>query len=83
MVVWDRTDYILEDEKHLKDKWVYEEVKFNENIVIGLVEKSNKIFHRLHSHRLISESELRHFIYKFKKATNLAIFFTQNTQRVS
>ena len=72
MVVWDRADYILEDEKHLKDKGVYEVVKFNENIVIGLVEKSNKIFHRLCSHRLISESELRHFTYKFKKATNLA-----------
>ena len=65
------TDYILEAEKHLNDKRVYKEVKFNENILTGLVEKSNKIFNRLCSHILISESELRYFTYNFKKAINL------------
>ena len=53
MVVWDRADYILEVEKHLNDKRVYKEVKFNENVFTDLVEKSNKIFNRLYSHRLI------------------------------
>ena len=38
---------------------------------IGLVERSNKIFSRLFSRKLISEKELEHFIYSFKKATNL------------
>ena len=71
MVVWDRADYISEAEKHLNDKRVYKEVKFNENILTGLVEKGNKIFNRLCSHRLISESELKCFTYNFKKATNL------------
>ena len=66
VVVWDRADYILEAEKHLNDKRVYKEVKFNENILTGLVEKSNKIFNRLCSHRLISESELKYFTYNFK-----------------
>ena len=36
-----------------------------------MVEKSNKIFNRLCSHRLISKSELKYFTYNFKKATNL------------
>ena len=44
VVVWDRADCILETEKHLNDKRVYKEVKFNENILTGLVEKSNEIF---------------------------------------
>ena len=42
--------------KHLNDKRVYKEVTFNENILAILVEKSNKIFIRLCSLRLISES---------------------------
>ena len=71
VVVWDRADYILEAEKHLNDKRVYKEVKFNENALTDLVEKSNKIFYRLCSHILISESEPKHFTYNFKKATNL------------
>ena len=66
VVVWDRAGYILEAEKHLNEKRVYEEVKFNENILTGLVEKSNNIFDRLCSHRLISESELKYFSYNFK-----------------
>ena len=44
VVVWDRADCILETEKHLNDKRVYKEVKFNENILTGLIEKSNEIF---------------------------------------
>ena len=54
MVVWDRTGYILEAEKHLNGKRVYKEVKLKENILTGLVEKSNNIFDRLCSHRSIS-----------------------------
>ena len=54
-VIWDRADYILEAEKHLNGKYVYKEVKFNENILTGLVEKSKKIFNSLCSHMLISE----------------------------
>ena len=71
MVVWNRADYISEAEKHLNDKRVYKEVKFNENVFTDLVEKSNKIFNRLYSHRLISESELKYFTYNFRKTTNL------------
>ena len=66
VVVWDRVDCILEAEKLLNDKRVYKEVKFNENILAGLVEKSNKIFNSLCSHRLMSESELKYFTNNFK-----------------
>ena len=40
-----------------------------------LVEKIYKIFNRLCSHRLISESELKYFTYNFKKASNLGKFY--------
>ena len=49
--------------------------KFNENILTGLVEKINKNFNRLCSHRLISESEFKYFTYNFKKATSLEKFY--------
>ena len=39
-------------------------------VAVFLVEKSNKIFNRLCSHRLISETKLKYFTYNFKKATN-------------
>ena len=61
VVVWDRADYILGAEKHLYDKRLYKAVKFNGNILTGLVEESNKIFNRLRSHRLIPESDLKYF----------------------
>ena len=50
---------------------MYKVVKVNENVLTDLVEKSNKIFNRWYSHRLISERELKYFSYNFKKATNL------------
>ena len=76
MVVCDGADYILEAEKHLNDKRVHKEVKFNENVLTNLVEKSNKIFNCLCSHRLISESELKYFTYNFKKTTNLGKLYS-------
>ena len=69
-------------EKHLHDKRVYKEVKFNKNILTGLVEKRNNIFNCLCSHRLISESELKYFTYNFKKATNLdKVYFLPKIHR--
>ena len=71
VVVWNRNDYLQEASSQLRDTNIYEDVKFNENVLTGLVERSNKIFSRLFSRNLISEKELEHFIYSFKKATNL------------
>ena len=50
MIVWDRSDYLHEDLRQLKDQNIYEDVEFNENIITHLVAKSNKIFKRLFSH---------------------------------
>ena len=71
VVVWDRSDYLHEASRQLQDQNIYENVKFNENILTDLVAKSNKIFKRLCSHKLISEKELKYFTHNFKKPTNL------------
>ena len=71
VVVWDRSDYLQVASRQLQDKNIYEDVSFSENILIDLVERSNKIFKGLCSHKLISEKELKYFTYNFKKATNL------------
>ena len=71
MVVWNRDDYLQEASTQLLDTNIYQDVKFNENILTGLVERSNKIFNRLRCRKLISEKELKHFTASFKKATNL------------
>ena len=42
--IWDRDDYLQEASKQLQDTNIYEDVKFNENILTGLVERSSKIF---------------------------------------
>ena len=85
MVIWDRADYMLEAEKYLNDKRLSKEVKFNENILTDLVEKSNKVFNRLCNHRLMSESELKYFAYNFQKGNQSweGLLFTQNTQKIS
>ena len=71
VIVWHRDDYLQEASRQLRDTNIYEDVKFNENILTGLVERSNKIFNRLCSRKLISEKELKYFTYSFKKAINL------------
>ena len=71
VVVWDRSDYLHEASRQLQDQNIYENVKFNENILTDLVAKSNKIFKRLCNNKLIFEKELKYFTYNFKKATNL------------
>ena len=67
MVVWDRFDYLHEASRQLQDQNIYEDVKFNENILTNLAAKSNKIFKRLCSHKLISEKELKYFTYNLRK----------------
>ena len=82
VVVWDKSDYLLETSRQLQDQNIYENVNFSENIVTDLVAKSNKTFKRLCSHKLISEKELRYFTYKFKKAINLGkLYFLPKIQK--
>ena len=69
MVVWNRSDYLHEASKQLQDQNIYEDIKFNENILTYLVAKSNMIFTQS-SHKLIPKKEFKYFNYNFKKATN-------------
>ena len=55
VAVWDRSDNLQETSRQFQDKNINEDVRFSENILIDLVERSNKIFKRLCSHKLISE----------------------------
>ena len=71
VVVWDRTDYLLEVEKHLSDSSTYKEVKFGDKELFTLVEESNKMFRRLLSNKCILAEECKYFSYNFKKVTNL------------
>ena len=43
VIIWDRSDYLIEVEKQLNDKAIYKDVIFNTNIVSNLTEKSKKI----------------------------------------
>ena len=62
MVLWDRSDNLHEASRQLlQDQNIYENVRFNENVLTDLVAKSNKIFKRLCCHKLISEKELKYF----------------------
>ena len=80
--IWDRDDYLQEASKQLQDTNIYEDVKFNENILTGLVERSSKIFNRLYICKLISEKELKYFTYSFKKATNRGkLYFLPKIQK--
>ena len=81
-VVWDRSGYFQEASRQHQDKSVYEDVRFSKNILINLVERSNEIFKRLCSYKLISEKEMKHFTYNFKKATNLSkLYFLPTIQK--
>ena len=85
MVIWDRSDYLHETLKQLQDQSIYEDIKFNENILTYLVVKSNKLFKRLCSHKSIPKKELKYFTYNFKKATNLGklYFLPEMRKRLS
>ena len=43
-IIWGRNDYLMEAEKQLSNKKVYQEVRNSENILSKLAEISNKMF---------------------------------------
>ena len=71
VVVWDKLDYLAEAENHLKDNNTYQDVKFGDNDLVKLVEKSSQMFKQLFSKQNMSSSEFKHFSYNYKKRTNL------------
>ena len=47
VVVWDKFGYLAETETHLKDNNTYKDIKFGDDDLVKLVEKSNKVFKQL------------------------------------
>ena len=70
VAVWDKLDYLAEAENHLKDNNTYKDVKFGDDDLVKLVQKSNKIFKQLLSKQNISSSEFKYFSYNYNKSTN-------------
>ena len=70
VVVWDREGYIAEADRQLNDNETYERSSLKDVDLVKLVEKSNIIFQSLRKRKLITEEELKYFIYKYKKTTN-------------
>ena len=71
VVVWDKLDYLAEAENHLKENNTYQDVKFGEDDLVKLVEKSNQMFKQFLSKQNIVSSEFKHFSCNYKKLTNL------------
>ena len=71
VVVWDKLDYLAETENHIKCSNTYQDVKFRDNDLAKLVEKSNQMFKQLLSKQNISYSEFKHLSHSYKKSTNL------------
>ena len=69
--IWDRNYYIVETEKQMADKNIYQDVNFSDRILRDQVDKSNKIFRSLKSQGKVTEKELKYFTYGYQKATNL------------
>ena len=71
VVVLDRLDYLMTAQKQLKDRKVYQEIKFSKNILTDLVKRSNAIFKKLRRKEIILEESI---FPLYKKATNLLIY---------
>ena len=70
IVIWDWEDYLAEADRQLKDNEIYESSSFKDADLIELIEKSNSIFQSLRKKKLITEEQLKYFIYKYKKVIN-------------
>ena len=70
VVVWDRSNYLLEAERQLSDTKVYRDVSDTENILCKLSETSNRMFSSLKRRGFLTEKQIKYFTYEFKKVTN-------------
>ena len=61
---------LMEAEKQLNDKKVYQKVSNGENILSKLAEMSNKMFSSLKKSGYITEKQLKYFSSEYRKATN-------------
>ena len=75
VVVLGRHDYLKEPERQLSDSSVYKKVKVTEKALVGLVDKSKKIFVDLERRNIILEKKKNYFKFNLKKTTNLGKFY--------
>ena len=61
---------LMEAEKQLNDKKVYQNVSNSENILSKLAEMSNKMFSSLKKSSYITEKQPKYFSSEYRKATN-------------
>ena len=71
VVVWDRDNYLLEAKRQLKDKKIYIYLTFNEKLIEDLTECSTKMFKDVRTGGHLSEKQLNHYSFEYKKACNL------------
>ena len=69
VIVWDRSDYVMEEEEQPNDTKLYKNI--SDSLIPKITEKSNKIFESLKRRGFISEKQLKYFRFNFKKACNL------------
>ena len=67
----DKGSCVKEAEIQLCNQNIYKSVEFKGKILLELVEKRNHFFKSLKARGIISEKELQHFTYKYKKTTSL------------
>ena len=70
IVIQDRSDYLIEAQKQLRDKKFYQEVNDSENKLSILAEMSNQMFSSLKKRGYITQKQLNFFSYEYRKATN-------------
>ena len=75
IVIWGRNDYLMEAEKQLSDKKVYQEVRNSENILSKLAEMSNKMLSSLKKMGYSTEKQLKCVSYEYRKAANFGKLF--------
>ena len=76
IVIWGRNDYLMEAEKQLSDKKVYQEVSNSENILSKLAEMSNKMFSNLKKRGYITEKQLKYFPMNIEMPQTLVNFIS-------
>ena len=76
IVIWGRSDYLMEAEKQLNDKKVYQEVSNSKKILSKLAEMSNKMFSSLKKRVTLQKSNLNIFPMNREKPQTLVNFIS-------
>ena len=76
IVIWGRSDYLMEAEKQLSDKKVYQEVSNSKKILFKLAEMSNKMFSSLKKRVTLQKNNFNIFPMNREKPQTLVNFIS-------